>query len=66
MKIIKDFNLCKNCKKCIGPSCCPMGAFYVNTNGDIKIDQTKCVGCCLCVNLCPFNALKNEEQKSLL
>lgn len=29
----------------------------------MKIDQTKCVGCCACRNACPANAIKYVNGK---
>ena len=47
------------CRQCVDPPCvqvCPTGALYVDIdNGNIRvIDETKCTGCKLCVDACPF------------
>ncbi|RLI92055.1 MAG: indolepyruvate ferredoxin oxidoreductase subunit alpha [Candidatus Altiarchaeales archaeon] len=59
----KPLYLKENCKKCY--LCleidCP--ALRKDANGFIEIDESLCVGCYLCVEVCKFNALiKNEEQ----
>jgi indolepyruvate ferredoxin oxidoreductase alpha subunit len=30
-------------------------------DGVVKIDETQCNGCGLCVNVCPFHAIVKEE-----
>jgi protein NrfC len=47
------------CRQCANPRCvkaCPTGALYIDTtNANIRaIDQSKCNGCKLCVDACPF------------
>ena len=47
------------CRQCANPLCvkaCPTGALYVDTaNGNIRvIDGSKCDGCKLCIDACPF------------
>jgi indolepyruvate ferredoxin oxidoreductase alpha subunit len=49
---------CKKCKLCMKLGC-PAISFDGN---NIKIDPTQCNGCGLCVNACPFDAIKKEEE----
>ena len=47
------------CRQCANPLCvkaCPTGALYVDiSNGNIRvIDESKCDGCKLCIDACPF------------
>ena len=46
------------CRQCNSPSCvaaCPTGALYVDKSiGARVIDETKCIGCQLCMAACPF------------
>ena len=47
------------CRQCVDPLCvkvCPTGACHVDTaNGNVRvIDESKCIGCKLCIQACPF------------
>ena len=47
------------CRQCVNPLCvqsCPTGACHVDTaNGNVRlIDASKCDGCGLCIQACPF------------
>ena len=50
---------CKSCKKCMGFGC-PAISMH---DGKAEIDATLCVGCEVCVQLCPFGAIESEVQK---
>ena len=46
------------CRQCVTPICvqsCPVGACHVDAaNGNIRrIDESKCIGCQMCMNSCP-------------
>ena len=45
---------CKDHKDCINSIACP--SFYVE-EGRVKIDADTCVGCALCAQICPENAI---------
>ncbi len=50
----------ENCKKC--KMCLKLGCPAISLDGDsIKIDLNQCNGCGLCVNVCPFDAIKKED-----
>jgi len=63
------------CRQCVTPLCvqnCPTGACHVSeANGNIRIiDETKCVGCKLCISSCPqrphrtiWNPIKRKSTK---
>ncbi len=49
------------CRQCVSPLCvqnCPTGACHVDeANGNVRmIDQSKCIGCKMCINSCPQRA----------
>lgn len=44
---------------------CPAGAIYRRRNDDfIVLDDHKCIGCNMCVMVCPFNAIKSMNHKN--
>ena len=49
---------CRSCKMCMKLGC--PAITYVN--GKAKIDPTQCIGCGLCVNVCPFGAIEKEAN----
>jgi indolepyruvate ferredoxin oxidoreductase alpha subunit len=51
---------CKNHKDCINQLACP--AFYLE-NDQAKIDADMCVGCAVCAQVCPENAILPVKNK---
>ena len=49
---------CKKCGACLQPGC---PALTKNEDGTIKIDETMCNGCGLCMQLCKFGAIKMKK-----
>jgi indolepyruvate ferredoxin oxidoreductase alpha subunit len=45
---------CKNHRDCVNLLGCP--AFYIE-NERVKIDPAICVGCAVCAQICPENAI---------
>ena len=52
---------CTNCKTCIEDFGCP--AFYIK-DGAILIDPLLCTGCMVCVQVCPYGAIKAERREA--
>ena len=47
------------CMHCENPPCltaCPTGATYKREDGIVLIDQSKCIGCGVCIWACPYGA----------
>lgn len=53
-----DAAACRGCRRCVGLGC-PAISFK---NGKARIDETLCVGCKVCVQLCAFGAIRKGEQ----
>ena len=55
--------LCNHCNK---PHCvraCPTGATFKDaTNGIVRMDPKKCIGCKTCMAACPYNARYYKEE----
>ena len=63
--------LCNNCQNSPCIKVCPTGAAYYDENGISSINETKCIGCKLCVGTCPYkqrfiNPDKNTADKCTL
>jgi len=46
-----------NCRHCEEAPCmevCPTNAIYKDHNGAVIIDSSKCIGCYMCLAVCPF------------
>jgi len=56
---VYDKELCKKCGLCLKIDC---PAIKEINNGFIEIASDICVGCNLCVSICPFGALKKNEE----
>jgi len=56
-----DQEKCKRCKTCISRFGCP--AFYFGEDGMVLIDEQQCNGCGNCVQVCPFGAIHEKEDK---
>jgi len=56
------------CRHCEGAPCleaCPAGALYRNEDGVVLLDEAKCVGCWMCVAVCPYGAVKPARAKQV-
>ena len=49
---------CRSCKSCLKVGCPAVSL----ENGKAVIDSTQCVGCTVCAQACPFDAIEKEEK----
>ncbi|KAF5089250.1 glutamate synthase-related protein [Methanobacterium aggregans] len=55
------------CQQCLNPSCikgCFRDAIY-RENGIVKIDQDRCIGCRLCMLMCPIGSINCTENEMI-
>jgi len=61
--IIIDHSKCEGCEEKPCLLSCPVNAIHKISTGQIEIDE-KCVGCVLCRNACPYDAIQMETTLS--
>ncbi len=58
------------CRHCEEPPCveaCLTGAMYVDDEtGCILHDRDKCVGCWMCIMVCPFGVIRPDREKRVV
>lgn len=57
------------CNHCELPTCvevCPTGASYKRADGIVMIDYDRCIGCCACIEHCPFQVRTLVRDDRLL
>ncbi|MDK2985113.1 MAG: anaerobic carbon-monoxide dehydrogenase iron sulfur subunit [Clostridia bacterium] len=62
---VDDMVMPMQCRQCEDAPCalaCPIGAIY-QEDGLVKINEKNCVGCKVCVMVCPFGAITIRADK---
>ncbi len=57
--LVVNKDKCKGCKKCMSFGC-PAISMH---DGKAEIDKTLCVGCDVCTQLCPFDAIERQVEE---
>lgn len=58
--------ICQHCSEAMCVGACMTGAMQYSSEGDVFHDPNKCVGCWMCIMVCPFGAISalNEAAKA--
>ena len=62
---VQAYSYSFGCNHCEDPIClknCPTGAIYKAEDGTVIQDQSKCIGCRMCVMSCPYGQPKFIEE----
>ena len=65
---VKGFSYSFGCNHCDDAIClknCPTGAIYKAADGTVIQDQSKCIGCRMCVMSCPYGQPKYFPEKGV-
>lgn len=57
------------CMHCEEPPClavCPEEAIYKRKDGLVLVDEDKCTGCRLCIDICPYDVINYDENKEVV
>ena len=57
------------CMHCDEPPCrdaCPTDAIYKRPDGVVILDEEKCDGCQACLTVCPYEAMKYDEDANVV
>jgi carbon-monoxide dehydrogenase iron sulfur subunit len=55
-------NACHHCEDAPCVAACMSQAMYKDKDGTTQHDPSKCVGCWMCVMVCPFGAIKRQRK----
>lgn len=61
VKVIKG--MCPQNHKCPAVKACPKAALIQDKFEAPKVDLSKCIGCKVCVKICPMGAIQLEDGK---
>lgn len=64
----RTLNLPVQCRQCQQPKCvsgCMTGAMYVNEEGLVLNREEKCVGCWMCVMVCPYGVIAQDNHRAV-
>lgn len=53
---------CHHCENALCVSACMSQAMYKDKDGSTQHDPSKCVGCWMCIMVCPFGAIKRQKK----
>ncbi len=61
----RPVSLALQCRHCHEPVCvyaCITGAMHKNGDGRVAHDAARCIGCWTCILVCPYGAIRRDEQ----
>ena len=65
---VEMYYLVMQCQHCANPECaavCPTGACAKGEDGIVRIDESACIGCGLCLSACPYSLRYIDDDKGV-
>ncbi|MDR1713579.1 MAG: 4Fe-4S dicluster domain-containing protein [Coriobacteriales bacterium] len=58
---------CFQCEEAACMDVCPAKALYRDANSTVLVDESRCIGCKMCVSACPFGNIEySSSQKKIV
>lgn len=54
---------CRHCEEPVCIEACMTGAMHKNLSGEVVSEKEKCIGCWMCIMVCPFGAIERHHLK---
>jgi carbon-monoxide dehydrogenase iron sulfur subunit len=54
--------MCRHCEDAPCIEACITGAMSRDERGAVVVDEERCVGCWMCIMVCPYGAIQREER----
>lgn len=54
--------MCRHCEDARCLEACITGAMQRDPRGAVVVDESRCVGCWMCVMTCPYGAIQREQR----
>ncbi len=54
---------CRNCEEAACLNACLTGALHRDSRGIVVCDEALCVGCFMCIMVCPFGIITSDRKK---
>ncbi len=55
-------SLCRHCDPAPCMDACMTGCIERDANGVVRLDSNRCIGCWMCVMVCPFDAIARDLE----
>lgn len=60
-----DFPIaCQHCSRPICVTSCPANAIAKDDKGLVRVSEERCIGCGICVQVCPIGAIRQHPEKN--
>jgi len=54
--------MCRHCDDARCLEACMTGAMHRDERGAVVVDENRCIGCWMCIMVCPYGAIQREQR----